>query len=119
MDVLLCDNEGKNVIDYVFCCMWSVNLEVVKLIMLVLKIVICDVFCIIVVLNIGKDMLKILVDFELLELFLLNEGWKCWMFVFIIKKKIFMEILIIYSLVKFCKKFKNNFVYIILVIMIN
>lgn len=87
MDVMLCDNEGKNVIDYVFCCMWSVNLEVVKLLMLVLKIVICDVFCIIVVLNIGKDMLKILGDFELLELFLLNEGWKCWMFVFIIKKK--------------------------------
>lgn len=87
MDVMLCDNEGKNVIDYVFCCMWSVNLEVVKLLMLVLKIVICDVFCIIVVLNIGKDMLKILGDCELLELFLLNEGWKCWMFVFIIKKK--------------------------------
>lgn len=63
MDVMLCDNEGKNVVDYVFCCMWSVNLEVVKLLMLVLKIVICDVFCIIVVLNIGKDMLKILGDF--------------------------------------------------------
>lgn len=74
VDVMLCDNEGKNVIDYVFCCMWSVNLEVVKLLMLVLKIVICDVFCIIVVLNIGEDMLKILGDFELLELFLLNEG---------------------------------------------
>lgn len=73
-DVTLRDNEGKNAIDHVLCRMRSANSEAVKLLMPALKTVIRDASRTTAVPNIGKDMLKTLGDFELSELFPLNEG---------------------------------------------